>query len=184
MENGWTCFRVPSAAPEKLISVIQVELQGKPEADPCFGLDPDATTEILSHFATVKGASKETKQWMEKFGEWKHVNQIFKWEPQGSATWEVNVLKPGNYQVDLSYAGETRLVWTVAMEGGGTIQNQQNASHNYQSFPIGWLHFPKPGKYKVSVGCIEGNTATASLKSIAFTAIPGAASPVKEVTSN
>jgi len=183
-ENGWTCFRLPSAAPEKLISVIQVELQGKPEADPCFGLDPDVTTEILSHFATVKGASKETKQWMEKFGEWKHVNQICNWQPEGSATWEVNVLKPGNYQVDLSYAGETRLVWTVAMEGGGTIQNQQNASHNYQSFPIGWLHFPKPGKYKISVGCIEGNTATASLKSIAFTAVPGGASHVKEVTSN
>jgi alpha-L-fucosidase len=183
-ENGWTCFRLPSATPEKLISVIQVELQGQPEADPCFGLDPDATTEILSHFATVKGASKETKQWMEKFGEWKHVSQICNWEPEGSATWEVNVLKPGNYQVDLSYAGETRLVWTVAMEGGGTIQNQQNASHNYQSFPIGWLNFPKPGKYRVSVGCIEGNTATASLKSIAFTAISGGTPAVKEVTSN
>lgn len=183
-ENGWTVFTIPAAAPDKMISVIQVDLLGKPEADPCFALDPDATTEILSHFATVKGASKETKQWMEKFGEWKHVNQISKWQPDGSATWEVNVLKPGNYLVDLSYAGESRLVWTVAVEGGGTIQNQQNASHNYQSFPIGWVNFPTPGKYQVSVGCIEGNTATASLKSIAFTSIPGAPAPVKEVTAN
>jgi len=182
-ENGWTCFTVPTTAPEKLISVIQVDLQGKPEADTCFGLDPDASTEILSDFATVKGASKETKKWMEKFGEWKHVTQISKWEPNGAATWEINVLKPGNYQVDLNYSGETRLVWTVAVEGGETIQNQQNASHNYQSFPIGWLNFPKPGKYKVSVGCIEGNLETASLKSISFTAIPGCPSAAKVVTS-
>ncbi|MCX6846113.1 MAG: alpha-L-fucosidase [Verrucomicrobia bacterium] len=182
-ENGWTCFSVPTTAPEKLISVIQLDLQGKPEADTCFGLDPDASTEILSDFATVKGASKETKKWMEKFGEWKHVTQISKWEPNGAATWEINVLKPGNYQVDLTYSGETRLVWTVAVEGGETIQNQQNASNNYQSFPIGWLNFPKPGKYKVSVGCIEGNFETGSLKSISFTAIPGGSSPGKVVTS-
>ena len=121
---------------------------------------------------------------MEKFGEWKHTTQISKWEPGGTATWEVNVLTPGSYQVDLCYAGETRLVWTVGIEGGETIRNQQNASHNYQVFPIGWLHFPKPGKYKINVGCIEGNTAKASLKSISFTAIAGAAPQIERVTSN
>jgi alpha-L-fucosidase len=184
MENGWTCFSLPSTAPETLISVIQVDLQGKPEADPCFGLDPDATTEILADFAAVKGAAKETKKWMEKFGEWKHVTQISKWQSGGAATWEINVLKPGNYQVDLAYAGETRLVWTVGVDGDESIQNQQNASHNYQSFPIGWLNFPKPGKYKINVACIAGNTTTASLKSISFTSIPGVSSPIKTITSN
>ncbi len=172
-ENGWTCFNVPPTAPEKLVSVVQVELQGKPEVDPCFALDPEATTEILSDFANATGATKKNKRWMEKFGEWKHCHQISKWEPGGSATWEVEVLKPGNYKVDLTYAGEGRLVWKVAAEGVESIQNQQNASHIYQSFPIGWLNFPKPGKYKVRVTCLEGNLDTASLKSIAFTAIPG-----------
>jgi alpha-L-fucosidase len=172
MGNGWTCFTVPAASPEKLISVIQVDLEGRPEADSNFGIDPDATTEILSAFATVKGATKESKRWMEKFGEWKHATQISDWEPDGSATWEFNVLKPGNYQVDLTYAGEPRLVWTVGVEGGQTIRNQQNASHNYQTFQVGWLKFPKPGKYKVHVACVEGNTKTASLKAISFTAIP------------
>jgi alpha-L-fucosidase len=171
-ENGWTCFTVPAASPEKLVSVIQVDLEGKPKADPCFGIDPEATTEILSEFATVKGATKESKRWMEKFGEWKHATQISDWEPDGAATWEFNVLKPGNYQVDLTYAGEPRLVWTVGVDGGKTILNQQNASHNYQTFEVGWLNFPKPGKYKVHVACVEGNTKTASLKSISFTAIP------------
>lgn len=183
-ENGWTCFNVPAVAPEKLISVIRVDLVGKPEADPCFGIDPDATTEILAEFATVNGAKKETKKWMEKFGEWKHTKQISKWEQDGAATWEFNVLKPGKYQVDLTYAGEPRLVWTVGVVGGQNIRNQQNASHNYQTFQMGWLNFPKPGKYKVNVSCVEGNTATASLKSISFTAIPEL--PLREdaVTTN
>ena len=99
---------------------------------------------------------------MEKFGEWKHVVQVTEWETGGAATWEVEVLEPGDYQADLTYAGEGRLVWRVAVEGGQAIQNQQNASHNYQRFPIGWLRFPKPGRYKVSVSCLEGNTKTAS----------------------
>ena len=183
-ENGWTCFTVPFAAPEALISVIEVELEGKPAADPCFGLDPHITTEIPADFASVKSASKTTKRWMEKFGEWKHATQISKWEPGGYAAWEVNVLKPGSYQVDLCYTGEGRLVWSVGVEGGRTIQNQQNASHNYQSFPIGWLSFPRPGKYRLNVSCIGGNTGLASLKSISLTAIPGAPPPVKVVTSN
>jgi alpha-L-fucosidase len=89
------------------------------------------------------------------------------------------VIQAGDYQVDLTYAGENPLVWSVAVEGGETIQNQQSASDIYKSFPIGWLNFPKPGKYKVSVGCLDGNLETASLKSISFTAVPGGSSPIK-----
>lgn len=175
-ENGWTSFTLPPKPPEKLVSVIQVNLEGKPEADPCFGLDPEVSTVIPSDFASVTGATKKNKRWMEKFGEWRHTNQVSHWQPGGSATWEVDVIRPGDYQVALTYAGENRLVWRVAVEGGETIQNQQNASHNYQSFPIGWLNFPKPSKYKVTVGCLDGNLETASLKSISFTAIPSESS--------
>lgn len=170
--DGWTTFSVPSKAPEKLVSIIEVELNGAPEADPCFGLDPEIKTEIRGDFASVKGAKSDLSKWMEKFGEWKHVQRITEWEPGGAATWEVDVVEPGNYQVDLSYAGEGRLVWQVGIEGGETIQNQQNSSHNYQEFPIGWIEFPAPGRYKVSVSCIEGETKTASLKSISFLRVP------------
>ena len=137
-----------------------------------FGIDPNITTEILTEFATVKGAVKESKRWMEKFGEWKHCTQVSKWKENGAATWEFEILTPGKYQVDLTYAGEERLVWGVEVEGGEMIQNQQNSSHNYQSFPIGWLEFSKPGRYKINVSCLEGNTTTASLKSISFLRVP------------
>ena len=93
-------------------------------------------------------------------------------ESGGKATWEVDVLEPGDYCVHLTYAGEGRLVWGVDIEGGEHIQNQQNSSHNYQEFPIGWMNFPKPGKYQVSVSCLEGETETASLKAIRFAPVP------------
>jgi alpha-L-fucosidase len=170
--RGWTKLVIPPRPPEKLVSVIELELAGKPEADPTWGIDPVIPTEIQAEFATVENAEHQGKRWMEKFGEWKHVKQVTRWREDGVATWEVDVLTPGNYQVDLTYAGEGRLVWRVVVEGGQAIQNQQNSSHNYQRFPIGWLEFPEPGRYKVSAACAEGNLETASLKAIRFHRIP------------
>lgn len=170
--HGWTRLRLPAQAPERLASVIQLDLADSPKADSGWGIDPAIATEIQAEFATVRGAKKSGKRWMEKFGEWKHVARVTDWRDGAAATWEVDVLAPGDYQVDLTYVGEGRLVWAVKVEGGESIQNQQNASHNYQRFPIGWLRFPKPGRYRVSVSCLEGETKTASLKAIRFTPIP------------
>ncbi|HUT95600.1 MAG TPA: alpha-L-fucosidase [Thermoguttaceae bacterium] len=170
--HGWTRLRLPAQAPERLASVIQLDLADSPKADSAWGIDPAIATEIQAEFATVRVAKKLGKRWMEKFGEWKHVVQVTDWRNGAAATWEVDVLAAGDYQVDLTYAGEGRLVWAVTAEGGESIQNQQNASHNYQRFPIGWLRLPKPGRYKVSVSCLEGEMKTASLKAIRFSPIP------------
>ncbi|WP_407947753.1 alpha-L-fucosidase [Pontiella desulfatans] len=169
--NGWTIFELPPVAPEKLVSVLEVDLAGAPEVDPTFGLDPEMETEVLAEFSTVEGADLSHKRWMEKFGEWKAVMHAHNWTADGKAMFEINVLKPGDYNVSLTYAGEGRLVWGVDVVGGEHIQNQQNSSHNYQKFPIGWMNFPKPGKYKVTVSCLEGDFKTSSLKGIHFMSV-------------
>ena len=170
--GGWTCLQLPLRAPEKLVSVIELTLVAPPQADPVWGLDPAIETEIVADFATVEGATKKSIRWMEKFGEWKKVMRITDWQSESKATWTVDVLVPGDYCVDLTYAGEGRLVWGVDVQDGEHIQNEQNSSHNYQRFPIGWLNFAAPGRYQVSVSCLEGNTKTASLKGITFIPVP------------
>ncbi len=169
--DGWTKIELPARITEKMVPVVQVELEAEPEVDSCWGIDPSLETTILAQFARVTGAKQETKKWMEKFGEWKHVVRVWKWEKNGTASWEVDVLEPGYYHVDLTYSGIGRIVWGVDIEGGEHIQNQQNASHNYQKFPIGWINFPNAGRYHVSISCIEGDLAEASLKAIHFTSV-------------
>ncbi len=169
--SGWTVFDLPRRAPEELVSVVEIELAAAPEVDTTFGIDPGIGTEILAGFATVEGAELSRKRWMEKFGEWKSVHHAHGWTPRGQAVWEVAVLVPGDHHVSLTYSGEGRLVWGVDVEGGEHIQNEQNSSHNYQEFPMGWINFPEPGDYKVAVSCLEGPCDTASLKAIRFTPV-------------
>ncbi|MGJ8678256.1 MAG: alpha-L-fucosidase [Akkermansiaceae bacterium] len=175
--SGWTKLSLPIMAPEKYASVIEIELASAPEVDSTYALDPEFETSILSQFATVTNAKEIRDRWMEKFGEWKVVHGVGEWKEGGKATWEVDVVQPGTYHIDLSYKGGKRpeggrevdrVVWKVSVEGGDTIQNQQNSSHNYQYFPMGWLEFPEAGRYKVSASCIEGNLDAAVLKAIRF----------------
>ena len=167
-QGCWTRFELPPRAPDALVSVIEIELAGGPQVDPTWGLDPEAATEIQAEFAEVTGAVKHPVRWMEKFGEWKHVTRVHQWQEDGKANWTVDVLIPGDYQVDLTYAGEGRLVWGVGVAGGEHIQNQQNSSHNYQTFPIGLIAFPAPGRYEVSISCLEGKIETGSLQAVHF----------------
>lgn len=162
-------FSVPAKAPDALVSVIEVELASSPKADATWALDPTMTTEIEAEFCEVKGAKRSKKKWMEKFGEWKHVEQVYDWQDGASATWTVDVLVPGDYQVDLKYSGEDRLVWQVAVVDGQKIRNQQSASHIYQTHPMGWLNFPEAGRYQIEVSCLEDAAKTASLSEIHFT---------------
>ncbi|WP_315853503.1 alpha-L-fucosidase [Neorhodopirellula pilleata] len=168
VERNWVVIDLPPQAPEKLASVIQVTLGSEPIVDPVWALDPNMETEVLAEFAEVEQVKKTRKRWMEKFGEWKAVVHAHGFEKGGNASLEIDVHEPGEYNVSLTYAGTGRLVWKVEIEGGEKIQNQQNSSHNYQTFPIGWVNFPKAGRYTVSAKCIDGDIPSASLKAIHF----------------
>jgi alpha-L-fucosidase len=169
-KNGWTTFYLPAARPEKLISVIELEVEGDTiVVDETFGIDPTYETTIPVGFATAEGCVVEHKRWMEKFGEWKHISQAQDWTSESTLSWEVEVMNPGFYQVDLNYAGKGRMVWRIENEEGDLVQNQQNSSHIYSFFEMGLLEFKKPGKHKITVKFIEGDHESASLKTIKLT---------------
>ena len=170
-DRGWIILDIPFERPEEFVSVIEIELKDLPEADPIYGLDPDIPTVITSHFAETTGCQAEDKRWMEKFGEWIKVTKISHWKQDGKATWEVEVYKPGNYLVELTYAGQGRLVWSVETDEGAKIHNEQNSSHIFTSYPIGWIRFDQPGKHKVSVSLHNGDPLTSELSAITFTRV-------------
>lgn len=173
-DDGILIIQISSLPYKILVPVIEIMLRDVPiVVDSTWMIDPSMPTDISSEFAlTQGGAEKSTCRWMEKFGEWKSVVRVHKFTHYNSkAMWEVIVLVPGYYAVDLTYTGKGRIGWNVTVEGlHQSIQNEQSSSHNYQKFPIGWIHFPHKGKFTISVHCIsvKWTMENPSLKSIHF----------------
>ncbi|MDX2431094.1 MAG: alpha-L-fucosidase [Bacteroides sp.] len=164
-------IKLPLAEPEDFVSVIELELIGEPDVNQIHALDPHMSSEITAHFADTLKCRTQRKRWMEKFGEWKQVYNIHQWDPGSKATWEINVIEPGAYEVELTYAGSGRLVWSVESDEGDKVQNQQNSSHIFNSYPIGWMNFETAGLHKVSVSLVEGDPMQSELAAIKFTPI-------------
>jgi alpha-L-fucosidase len=167
--NGWTVLNLPAQPADFPVSVIELKLESEAEkasVNSTMALLPNIETEFLVEFAEISGAEKESIKWMEKFGEWKHVNQVSKWEEGGNAEWIVEVFEPGYYYLDLRYKGNERLVWRTKTDEGIMVQNQQPATEKYQVYPMGILQFKEAGTHKVTVSLVEGDPETSSLESM------------------
>ena len=165
-KDNWVIFDIPYERPEEMISVMELKLAGEPEVDPALAIDPHNTLVLSTHFAEAVNCNKAKKSWMEKFGEWKHIMQVDNWEKEGSVSWDIDVFEPGYYMVKLKYSGTERSVWRVTLDGDAFIQNQQNASHVYHAYEIGWLKINEAGKHSISISLIEGDFEHTSLESM------------------
>ena len=166
-KDGWTIFNVPFAPADAPASVIELTLEEESaDVDGTLAVYPNIESELLVEFAEVSSAEKEEIKWMEKFGEWKHVNQVSKWEDESRAEWTINVCEPGYYYLDLNYKGEGRLVWKTTTDEGIMIQNQQAATEKYQQYHMGIMEFKTAGEHTIAVSLVDGNPETSSLKSV------------------
>jgi alpha-L-fucosidase len=172
--GDWTVFTLPCQPSDKPVSVVEVMLDG-PAAQAAVGSDygiyPNIAVQLLAEFGKVTGAERKKVSWMEKFGEWKHVDQISKWEENGEVKWSIDVPEAGYYYAGLHYKGEERLVWRISTGEGELLQNQQGATGKYSTYPMGIIGFKKPGKHVVSVSLVSGNRETSSLESLVITPV-------------
>ena len=162
----WTELQLPPAPPDRPASVVALKLQAAPQVDQTLGLHPNLPTNLLLEFAEVTDATKKEIRWMEKFGEWKHANQVSDWKPTGRAVWTVDVASAGDYRLEPNYKGEGKLVWCIETDEGVKLQNQQNSSPIYHSHPFGLLTFKTPGRHTIAVALVDGPRDKASLHAL------------------
>lgn len=171
-KDDWLIINVPHQAPEKLISVIEVELKDDdPVVETNLGIYPNSATRLLTEFGEVEGAEQKNIRWMEKFGEWKHANQVSNWKKNATVCWEVNVQQPGYYYLDLEYKGDGRLVWKTTTDENIKVQNQQAATNKYAYRRMGIIEFKTQGNHTIKTTLVEGDVKTSSLKSIMISPI-------------
>ena len=169
-KENWTTIKLPQLYSKEVVNVVKVVLQGEEiQVEKSLGIYPNIPTVMyIDHANTVENAEQKSIRWMEKFGEWKHVNQVSHWKENGSVKWEVDIKSPGFYHVSLNYKGNGRLVWNVSTDENEMIQNQQAATDKYATYPIGIIEFKKSGKQTISVSLIDGDKNSSSLNSIIF----------------
>ncbi|WP_218759022.1 alpha-L-fucosidase [Polaribacter sp. AHE13PA] len=168
-DTDWVSFDVPYKAPDDLISVIEVKFNEDDTIlveDNSLGVYPNTDTVLITEFGEAKNATQSNKRWMEKFGEWKHADQVSDWKENGTITWNIDVKEAGYYYLDLSYAGKERLVWKTVTDEGVTVQNQQAATEKYVFYSMGILEFKTPGLHTITTSLVEGDKKTSSLKSL------------------
>ena len=171
-ENDWTIFSLPGTQSDYPISVVEVALASDQfTVDKTIGIIPNHKNLLHVEHSEVYNVKREEIRWMEKFGEWKHVNQASNWETSGKVSWEINIKKPGFYHLGLSFKGNGRLVWRVQTKEGKIVQNQHEATNKYALYDLGLIEFKNPGRNTISVSLIEGDTKSSSLKAIELTSI-------------
>lgn len=165
----WAVFEVPYKPVDAPASVIELRFANNTKAfiaDTIHALLDNYDLNLSVEFASVYHAEKKNIRWMEKFGEWKHANQVSAWENDGKVVWKINVQKEGKYTISLGYKGEDKLVWNITTDEGSVLQNQQAATIKYQQYPMGIIEFKKAGYHTISVSLVEGDHKSSSLESI------------------
>ena len=156
-EGDWTCLEVPYKAPDDPVSVIDLTVVGTPAADTADFVDPKIGLSLSAMMATPEHCKVEKMAWMDsKFGEWKYAYGVKDWNKDARVTWECVIKDPGYYQIKLKYKGKDRKVWKISTDEGRFIQNQQNASEVYTTYPIGWVKFDRPGRHTLQVEMENG----------------------------
>ncbi|MEO9894156.1 alpha-L-fucosidase [Aurantibacter sp.] len=167
--SNWVSISLPVKRPEQSVSVIEVTVDGVLDVSPSNYIDPVFSTALAVDFASAKECTIAEKKWMEKFGEWKHIEQAQNWTNKSEVTWDIEIKDSGSYQIDLNYTGEGRLVWNIKSDEGEVVQNEQNSSSVYQYYEMGLLKFKKSGNHSLTITLVNGNSKSASLKELRLT---------------
>ena len=164
--GSWTVITLPLQPASRGPEVYELTVSGALQVDPTPGVDPLLPTALPAAFAAVTGAVPHKAQWMEKFGEWKHAEQVGRWGADGVACWTVEFPVAGDWRISVRCRGERRLVWKCASDEGDFVQNQQGATAAYAVMPLGFLTIQTAGRRTLTVSLLDGNRDSASLEGI------------------
>ena len=100
--DGDVCIRVPAKAPDKIVSVVEVDLAAAPEVEPLvLGPDEKGCVALPALYADIHGphgqrAQFETAHGLVHVGNWINARD--------KVAWDLELPKAGEYEVTLTYA--------------------------------------------------------------------------------
>jgi alpha-L-fucosidase len=150
-ENGVVALSLPVTPPDHVDTVVVLEVQGAPAADPPIVTQGSDSPLHLDYMYAVT-AGKAVKRFNRDGG-----FHISKWtDPADSIAWNVQVSQAGTYKARIRYsaapewAGAKYIVTVGAQTLTGSI-SVTGAGYRYQEFDLGTVRIPRVGKYTITV---------------------------------
>ena len=169
-------IRVPDVRPDTLIPVVTLELEGPVDASREASVLNGCRNSLEMGVAALKGCEVKAVNWMEKFGDWKHMECLAGWQgDERSATWSFATVEPGSFYLDVEYScpaeddysewgvrcGDTALTFPLIDTGERPTRKAfGGALPRFRTYRVGVIDFPKPGAQRLTFGP-AGRDATA-----------------------
>jgi alpha-L-fucosidase len=167
-EENLLVISVPKLRPDTLIPVVTLELAGPAEASREAYVLNGCRNELEMGVAALKGCEVKAVNWMEKFGDWKHMECVAGWlGAERSATWAFKTVSPGSFYLDVEYTcpaeddysewgircGETSLTFPLIDTGERPSRKAfGGALPRFRTYRVGVIDFPKPGAQQLAFG--------------------------------
>ncbi len=137
--------------PDSPFSVVVVETEGPPEVSPQVVSITGGEKKELNYLTAITNGNAVTR-FNRKGG-----FHISKWTgPDDSVDWNISIEKPGKYSVVISYAANKE--WEgksfEIISGGSHLKANVVCTgdwYEYQEFPVGYIDFPEPGLYTLTI---------------------------------
>jgi len=182
--ENWLEIKVPSLCPEKLASVIKLELDGEPSAKQTHPVIPGYKTDLSVLFAGTSDCIAQKKGYMVRYGEWNTLWNIADISQSSEITWTIDIPEEGYYDLSLYYNDDLCSVsdsdsadwisqmarqgvhyaeWTATSDEGFSIRNKQPAYKAYTWQRLGLMKFNSAGRRTVTVRMIDGDWGKVNL---------------------
>ncbi len=151
---------IPSAPPDQPATVIKLAVSGRiASAGNDLFLHQGLANEFNTPFASLRGCRHGKRSWMEKFGDWHHMDVVEGWKKGSSARWEFSTLTPGLFYLYADYeclpeadgsefeisVGASR--WAFPAICTGRAEGRTRARHEC----LGVISIPKAGRQVLSI---------------------------------
>lgn len=166
--------------PDKLCTVIKITFKGNPAiSDIMTVMDGYPATLIALSSIRSEKTMLENIDFMEEYGDWKHVLVIEGWtNPEDAAEWEFNLKKTGNYKIIHDYSNnknkgeiegliiaECKEFYFEPVETGSQI-------YHFYDHQIGMVQFDSPGIKKMIIHPLKVNGGKEFIKLKAVKLLP------------
>lgn len=148
---GVVTVALPATCPEVNDTVIVLNVDGPPQADPQI-VTQDTEEPIVLNYLTATTSGKAVKRFNREGG-----FHIAKWSnPSDSITWRVQVSQAGEYLIRVRYAArdesrDDRFVVTAGATDLSAAVTPTPGWFQYQLFDVGTVRFAKAGEYLVKI---------------------------------